>query len=218
MWEKLMKFEYGDYDLDQSQVEVLKVQVKAMQSHLQEAVALYDGDPLSTAAGVHITGTEDQSDCAFWHEQRALRITASTLKICANNPAKVAAGLWKPKMDLGYVKAIKWGREHEEDARKEYEKKTGLAVQCCGLFVSRQNAVFAASPDGLILSQKGLLEIKCPFSLRDDDLLTVESKKFVSSFFTRSGQKLKLKKGHAYFSQVQLGMHVTGCPFAHFVI
>jgi hypothetical protein len=129
----------------------------------------------------------------------------------------MAASLWKTKADLSHVKAVQWGKDHEEEAREEYEKVTMSKVTECGLFVSKKMPLFAASPDGILQSNNGLLEIKCPFSLKDSDvnnLATVAS----SQFFTCSNAKLSLKRTHAYYFQVQLQMYVTGCKFTDFFI
>ena len=75
----------------------------------------YLDDPLSTSAGIHVTGTENQNDSELWHSLRFLRITGSTFKEYSSNPEKMAAALWKPKQDLSRVKSIQWGREREDD-------------------------------------------------------------------------------------------------------
>ncbi len=58
------------------------------------------------------------------------------------------------------------GTAGEDGARQQYTRLTGNAVAPCGLFVHRQHAWLAASPDGL-LADDGLLEIKCPVRLHD---------------------------------------------------
>jgi hypothetical protein len=129
----------------------------------------------------------------------------------------MAAALWKPSVDLGHVRAIKWGRDHEDDARRDYEFATNCKVTQCGIFVSKKNGLFAASPDGLILSSQGLLEIKCPFSLKDCDVNALTQVASSQSFTCQDG-KLILKRNHSYFFQIQLGMYVTGYRFTDFVI
>jgi hypothetical protein len=130
----------------------------------------------------------------------------------------MAAMLWKPKTDLSFIPSIKWGQDHEDEARQQYEQDTRCKVDQGGLFVSRKNPIFAVSPDGLIQCSKGMLEIKCPWSLKDTDvnsMTTVAS----SQFFTCDKKgKLSLKRTHGYYFQIQLGMYVTGCDFTDFVI
>ena len=127
----------------------------------------------------------------------------------------MAAHLWKERPDLSKVKAVQWGKEKEEEARKEYEIKTGSKVICCGIFISRERPLFAASPDGLVENSDGrvLIEIKCPWSLKNKDLSTTEIP--ATSFLDR---ELKLKRSHSYYYQIQLGMYCTGSKLTHFVV
>jgi hypothetical protein len=150
-------------------------------------------------------------------EKGPLICSKFTFQNYATNPERMATALWKPGVDLGHIKAIQWGRDHEDDARKQYEIETKSKVAECGLFVSKENALFAASPDGVILSHQGLIEIKCPWSLKDFDLKTMTSVPS-SQFFTCNSGKLSLKRNHTYFFQIQLGMFVTGYKFTDFVI
>ena len=106
------------------------------------------------------------------------------------------------------------GSEKEEEARLAYELKYGTEVTTCGMFISREKPLFAASPDGLIESGQILLEIKCPFSLRDVDLNAPNAK--ITVPFLDS--QLSLRKSHQYFYQIQLGMFVTGCKLTHFFV
>ena len=117
------------------------------------------------------------------------------------------------KPDLSNLKSIQWGREKEEQARKDYECATGSSVICCGIFISKKNPLFASSPDGLV--NETLLEIKCPYSLKDINLTDPAASKNVKcSFLDRN---LNLRRSHLYFYQIQLGMYVTGCRKTHFV-
>ena len=170
---------------------------------------------LSTTSGVHVPFTEEQSESWLWHSVRRMRITGSTFKDFAGNPEKMAAAQWSEKKDLSVLKAIIWGKEKESEARSAYEKKTGKKVTCCGIFISRERPLFAASPDGIVEEPTGnvLIEIKCPYSLRDNDL---KDPKKVSNYFLDSN--LCLKRSHQYFYQIQLGMYVTGCRSTHFIV
>ena len=57
--------------------------------------------------------------------------------------------------------AMKWGVEHEDNARLEYCVSKGVAVDEVGFVRHPSIANFGASPDGLV-GEDGLLEIKCP--------------------------------------------------------
>lgn len=53
------------------------------------------------------------------------------------------------------------GIETETEARKFYELINNVTVEQIGLCVTEGNAIYAASPDGLV-NEDGLIEIKCP--------------------------------------------------------
>ena len=129
----------------------------------------------------------------------------------------MAALLWKDSPDLSNVPAIQWGKEKEDEARRAYEEKTGSNVICCGLFISKERPLFAASPDGLVENSDGLgrvlIEIKCPYSLRNSKL---EEAVIPTTFFL--DRNLKLKRSHTYYYQIQLGMYCTGSKLTHFVV
>ena len=69
--------------------------------------------------------------------------------------------------------------------------------------------------DGLIDNGRGLLEIKCPYSLKDSDL---KSETRGGSFYNVSNGKLILRRSHSYFFQIQCQMYVTGARYTDFFI
>ena len=210
MWGKLLRFKYKDVLSDERKA-VLQALVLDMLSNFQDEVMKHLTDSFSTASGVHVTGTEDQSESDLWHSLRRMRVTGSSFKDFASNPEKMAAKQWSQKPDLGHLTAIKWGNEHEDEARKAYEKKTGNTVSCCGLFISKQTPLFAASPDGIVLSQGKMIEIKCPYSLRSHDLKSPVTCAFLD-------KDLSLRRSHGYFYQIQLGMFCTGFKKTDFIV
>lgn len=63
--------------------------------------------------------------------------------------------------------AVEYGNEHEPDAIHSYEAETGSIVMPLGFAVHPDYDFLGASPDGLV-GQRGGLETKCPYSLRND--------------------------------------------------
>jgi hypothetical protein len=57
---------------------------------------------------------------------------------------------------------MKWGTEHEGDAKIAYQVETGLLVTEVGAIDHPTIPWTAASPDGVLDDPEGLLEIKCP--------------------------------------------------------
>ena len=115
--------------------------------------------------------------------------------------------------------AMKWGIEHEADAKIAIERQLGGSILNCGLFVSKSHSFIGASPDGIY--DDCLVEIKCPFILRESEPtdfsnLSKQQKWNFCSKITPDG--LRLKKNHNYYCQVQVQMFVTGYSKTLFAI
>ena len=123
---------------------------------------------------------EQQTD--EWQRRRAGRITASRVKAVLTAPRSKAdeeAGklsksaedyLWRLLYQritgisgdsIPPTKAMRWGIEWEDTARRVYEEITGNDVKQVG-FIERDELSVGCSPDGLV-GDVGGLEIKCPF-------------------------------------------------------
>ena len=94
--------------------------------------------------------------------------------------------------------AIQWGIDNEDNAIRDLENQLGGEITRCGLFISKSHQFIGASPDGIY--QDSLIEVKCPFILRDaeptdfSNLNRQQRGSFCSSL-TAAGT-LKLKKNH----------------------
>ncbi len=109
-----------------------------------------------------------------WHEARKGRITASIVgAILGLSPymsrhdamrTLVRAREGAPAEFTGNV-ATEYGQGHEDGARIEYEMEYSATVKQVG-FVPYEDWA-GVSPDGLI-GERGLLEIKCPYSMRHE--------------------------------------------------
>ena len=93
--------------------------------------------------------------------------------------------------------ATEWGTLNEPGALKEYEMITGNTVEPA-TFVMYEDWL-GASPDGLI-DQDGLVEIKCPFGLRQKD-----DPKFKT-----------IEEQPHYYTQIQIQLLVTGRKWCDF--
>lgn len=92
--------------------------------------------------------------------------------------------------------ATTWGNNHEAQALMEYERTTQNFVDKA-YFVTHENGWLGASPDGYI-EPDGLLEIKCPFSRRKDNL-----------FISISDQP-------HYYAQIQVQLYCTDREWCDF--
>ena len=219
MWLDVLKIKYDDYQVDQPRQKILLELVTQFIQNLARQVERYEEDLLSNHSVIHITGTEEQASSDLWHNMRQYRVTASIFKDFANRPIPMTNKLlWKPKADISNVQAVCWGVQHESEAIKELEEIFGTTITRPGLFVSKERSYIAASPDGLV--NKRVLEIKCPFVLRDslpnelDKLLPSQR----SAHFNKLNQDggLTLKQSHKYCWQVQASMYVGGCKQSYF--
>jgi predicted phage-related endonuclease len=96
---------------------------------------------------------------------------------------------------------MRWGIEHEADARAIYEDSRGVIVDMVGFVKHPKYDFMGCTPDGVIGTYKangGLLEIKCPQAKAHFEYL-------------RNGIPPK------YFAQVQFQMMVTGAKWCDFM-
>ena len=99
--------------------------------------------------------------------------------------------------------ATEYGSLHEPLAQMEFVTKHGYAVHEVGFYVHPDYSWLGASPDGVFENSKGeecLLEIKCPFGLRNEPL----------------PQFKPLAEQPHYYAQVQIEMACTGVNQLYF--
>ena len=90
------------------------------------------------------------------------------------------------------------GVEREPDARKLFEAITGKEVALCGSFDHPEIVNTSASPDGLLIGENAVLELKCPTHV-------THAKNLLSE---------KMPKNYEY--QVQWQIACTGSEYAYF--
>src|SRR5690625_4431335 len=141
-----------------------------------------------------------------WHKARVGKLTASRAG------AALGVNPWQKPDDLiramvreyhgaepefsGNV-ATQWGHNHEPLAVLDYMSETGVNVVEAGFYIHPEHDWLGASPDGFV-GEDGLLEIKCPFSLRD------------------GGVFKKLEEQLHYYAQIQVQMACTGREWTDF--
>jgi len=141
-----------------------------------------------------------QQRTAEWHEARIGKVTGSQVgAILGLDPyrtpddvlrAMVRAAHGAEPEFTGNV-ATEYGTFHEDGARAEYEIVTGRTVEQCA-FYTAEGQWLGASPDGLV-QPNGLVEIKCPYSLRDK----------AEPLFKTAAEQMH------YFAQMQIQMYCT---------
>lgn len=124
---------------------------------------------------------------------------------------------------MGYVKpnpnikSLKYGRETEPLAKKDYlklisEKHSDVQYSECGIFIDLNYSFIATSPDLLVSCAccgSGLLEVKCCLIPKCEKCSGFCNCQLPNCLSFVDG-KLLLKKTHAYYAQVQGQLYITG--------
>ena len=167
--------------------------------------------------------TRSQRDSDIRYQQWYGRLTASlfhsVLTMKKQTGPKVADRLLKNE-DLSHIPAVKWGINKEDTARQAYTEEMMSSHQdfsCtkAGLVINPLYPHLGASPDGFVrccCCGDGLVEIKCPLSVKDDhpDILREKPK----SFLNEHG----LVMTHKYYTQVQGQSLVSQKKYCDFVV
>lgn len=95
--------------------------------------------------------------------------------------------------------AMKWGTEHEDEARMAYCLRANVDVEQVGFVEHPELEYVGCSPDGMV-GTDGLIEIKCPFTSREH-VRTLVSREIPEQ----------------YVAQVQGQLWVTGRKWCDFV-
>ena len=174
--------------------------------------------------------TRSQSQSKLWFKYRAGRITASRMKaVChtdAGNPAQsLIKSICYPEAFSFTTKATQWGCKHEKVAQQIYyntsrTKHNDLCLTESGLVISLQWPFVGASPDGVVdctCCGKGVLEIKCPYCHRENDLRTAAAQDTQFCLKTSHGE-LHLDHNHAYYYQIQTQLFVCDVEYADFCV
>ena len=171
--------------------------------------------------------TTGQSHNNAWMAHRYGKLTSSkfgrAISVIGNphttNIQRLRDDLFTPK-NLDHVPAIKWGLDHEPVAIDAYHNMTSNVVKPTGLWMFRNN-IMGASPDGLVYtdphapSAVGIIEVKCPYSLRD---VTIECNLEWHHHLSYLDCNNELKKTHDYYHQIQGAMAAVGVEWCDFVI
>ena len=93
----------------------------------------------------------------------------------------------------------RWGCDHEKVAVSRYQAESqhaDLSIKESGLFIDEDRPYIGATPECSCCPEIGILEVKCPFCVRDG----FDNNAFCMTFEEGSWT---LKKDHAYHYQVQ---------------
>ena len=173
--------------------------------------------------------TRGQASSRLWMRYRAGRITASRLYQAVHTDAHKPAlslvfGICYPESAKFTTKATRYGCEHERKAISCYQRQTlhqQLQIKPAGLMLFLQKSCFGASPDSFLecaCCGPGVLEVKCPYCLKDESFDAVSKKKSSFCLQKSTDGKLTLKKDHPYYYQCQMQILVTSRQYCDFVV
>jgi hypothetical protein len=167
--------------------------------------------------------TIGQFDCDRYKVEKEHRLTASmagTIFGLRNSTPNVGVldSLFNPP-DLSNKPAVAWGTTNESKAIQLYEATESIVVLKAELFVSLENGILAASPDGLV-GNDGLLEVKCPYVERYTlPSEVVERRSFGLCRTEKDGvTTYTLRPSSKYYLQVIMQLHITGRCWCDFVV
>ena len=129
---------------------------------------------------------------------------------------------------LPNVKSIAHGKENEKVARSIYSNKVqtkvaGFTVFDAGISVNPECPFVGTTPDGKVYDTVenppyGLVEIKCPFSKRNDTAIQAALDR--NCYLEDRNGSLSLKVNHSsgYYCQVQGQLAITGLTWCDFCV
>lgn len=192
-----------------------------------ECQRVFDEDLTMTPSESHylFKSTMLQSHSSIWYQHRKGRLTASQFgdicKTSLKSPSQSLIQSILERKSTPKIPAVKWGIDHESEAREAYVKKMqeshqDFKVEMAGLYVNPLSPHLGASCDGLVSclcctsSGLGVLEIKCPFSVR-------HSVPTNAACFVVGEGGVQLSRKHDYYYQIQGQMAVLERDYCDFV-
>lgn len=154
-----------------------------------------------------------------WYVERSKRLTASMFgtlcKSRSNTLGKKVIRITKPELNsISNLESVKHGNESEEKARQLYKMThPNFNVKNSGLIIHKKYQFLACSPDGLV-NDDGIVEIKCPYSIKDlNPKIAIRQGKL--AYFSKLGY---LKTGHDYNYQIQGQLEITNKSWCDLLI
>jgi len=146
---------------------------------------------------------------------------AQTLKSKGGDASKLINTLRGLNAPNENINSLKYGRNMEHVAKKQFlqtflKEHKNAEYREYGLFIDEQNQFIGATPDLLLECAwhgKGLLEIKCPYSVAND-IPTPEN----LSYLVNDNDNVTLKTNYQYYTQVQGQMAVTKRNWCYFYV
>lgn len=166
--------------------------------------------------------TRAQSNCREWFEARESRLTASNFGKVLNRKSAPTDQFLKNLFCGKQIKAesLEYGKRHETNAKAKYlQIYNDRHFHECGFVVNKLFKFLGATPDGKLCDNgnSGVVEIKCPFSARNMTIQTACDE--ITNFYIETiDGKMRLRRDHEYYAQVQGQLMITGSDFCEFIV
>lgn len=210
-----------------------KLQQKSLKELRELVNTIFDQLPHDNTAIDSIEKyTREQKKSKWWMIFRVGRITASVLKeVCCTSVTKPSISLVKkicyPEQTYFSTPSTKYGEKHEEQAVKQLfasivDIHTNLSWRQSGLIIPVEDTHLAASPDAIFECDcHGVItvEVKCPYSARQDTEIIDTLLKLKDPFISRDAQgNVVLNSYHKYYLQALMQIHVANAAFGYFYV
>lgn len=133
-----------------------------------------------------------------------------------------------PESKMFQTEATEYGKKYEATAietlvNKRREVHSNYTVTECGFTVNNNYPHCGVSPDGIAECEccdKGVVEVKCPFTLRDCKMDTYLKKRTCPLTLIEEDGELvyKLKEDHEYYFQVQMEIFLCDVQYCDFIV
>ena len=98
-------------------------------------------------------------------------------------------------------------------ALESFSARTNKTLAPCGLFVHPDYPYLAATPDSIVEGEDAIVEVKCPFSIKREDISASNL-----PYLQDVGSRLLLKRNHKYFYQVMGQLMLSRKKKCYFVV
>lgn len=168
--------------------------------------------------------TIQQSDSSEWFKARRYRISASknahSIKSRKSKtiPKLIEEMLFSKNIN---TEALRYGKEMESVARKEYEKENNIIVEQVGVIVCQKKPWLCASLDGVVIENllpTRVVEIKCPFKCKNVPIVDNVLQKCNVGYLEIKNNNVQLRRSAIIYTQCQIQMYVSGIALCHLYV
>ncbi|KAF2890773.1 hypothetical protein ILUMI_15400, partial [Ignelater luminosus] len=167
--------------------------------------------------------TIGQFENSKYVSERAFRLTASHFgAVIRRRPTTSCNALVKTifrTTSSTCTAAMEYGKKNERVAVLKFQEKTGKTVERAGLYIDVDHGFLGASPDGVI-NKNEIIEVKCMYKVAQLGLSVQQAveRKCITCLEKDLQNKIRLRRNHDYFFQIQCQLAVTGAEICYFIV